>query len=171
MAGNIRTSDGRRAIGDRRTRLHLALLTWLFATQIPTVQPAQPPYALAATAFRFPALAALAGRSAIGGQREVALATYLTARLAQDTLPERGVSPEARMERAANAKNWLATLSLPAAVRPALARLVELSAGSPEFAAQGVRNVTAVTANFLDSGARLELDQLAASLAAQALAG
>src|SRR5207248_2604299 len=121
--------------------------------------------------FRFPALAALAGRSPLGGQREVALATYLAARLAHDTLPERGVSPETRSERAAGAKSWLSTLALPATVRPALAKLVESSAGSPELAAQALRNVTTVTANFLDSGARLELKQLAASLGTQPLAG
>jgi hypothetical protein len=34
-----------------------------------------------------------------------------------------------------------------------------------------VRNVTTVTAQFLDSGARLELDRLAALLEAQPLAG
>ena len=60
----------------------------------------QPPYALAATPFRFPALASLAGRAALGGDREVALATYLAARLAHDTLPDRGLSQPIRAERA-----------------------------------------------------------------------
>src|SRR4051812_1684298 len=135
------------------------------------MRPTQPPYALSLTSFRFPALAALAGRAPLGGHREVALAIYLAARLAQDILPARGVSQPTRAERAVNARNWLANLTLPAAVRPALSKLVETSAGSPELAAQAVRNVTAVTANFIDPGARLELDQLAASLGAQPLAG
>src|SRR5262245_54071178 len=80
-------------------------------THIPPVPvpPSAPPYALASTPFRFPALAALAGRAPLGGQREVALATYLAARLAHDTLPERAVSPTTRTERAANARTWLST--------------------------------------------------------------
>jgi hypothetical protein len=135
------------------------------------MQPTQPPYALAMTTFRFPALAALAGRAPLGGHREVALGTYLAARMVHDTLPERGVSPATRAERANSARTWLSTLALPAAVRPALTKLVESSAGSPESAGQAVRNVTAVTANFLDSGARSELENLAASLGAKPAVG
>src|SRR5690349_12491010 len=48
--------------------------------------PTAPPYALSSPAFRFRALAVLAGRAPLGGQREVALATYLAARLADDCL-------------------------------------------------------------------------------------
>jgi hypothetical protein len=131
------------------------------------MHPTQPPYALAMTSFRFPALAALAGRAPLGGHREVALATYLGARLVHDTLPDRGISPAVRAERALGARTWLSTLALPAAVRPALARLVESSLGSPESAGQAVQNVSAVTANYLDSGARSELEHLAASLGAK----
>jgi hypothetical protein len=124
----------------------------------------QPPYALASTTFRFPALAALAGRAPLGGQREVALATYLGARLAHDALRERGLAQSVRVERATSAKQWLSTLALPAAVRPALARLIETSGGEQKSIAEAVRAVTTVTANFLDSRARLELDQLAVAL-------
>jgi hypothetical protein len=103
----------------------------------------------------------------LGGQREIALATYLAARLVHDTLPERAVSPVTRTERAANARTWLSTLALPASVKPALAKMLECSAGSPDSAGPAVRNVTAVTAEFLDPGARFELEQLAASLGAK----
>src|SRR5881396_4039624 len=48
---------------------------------------AHPPYALAPLSFRFAALATLAARAPIGGQREVALATYVAARLAHDAIP------------------------------------------------------------------------------------
>jgi hypothetical protein len=51
-----------------------------------------PPYALEPLSFRFAALAALAGRAPIGGQREVALATYVVARLAHDAAPTRMVA-------------------------------------------------------------------------------
>jgi hypothetical protein len=124
-----------------------------------------PPYALAPTHFRFPALAALAGRMPLGGQREVALAAYLAARLAHDALPERGLSAEVRGERVGGAKAWLSSLSLPGTVRPTLVRLVEASgvAGTTQIA-EAVRAVIAVTANLLDGRSRLELDQLATAL-------
>jgi hypothetical protein len=121
----------------------------------------QPPYALAPTPFRFPALASLAGRASLGGDREVALATYLAARLAHDTLADRGVSQPVRAERAVSAKNWLATFSLPAAIRSALARLVEVSGGDPRGVAPALRAAIAATSSRLDQASRLELNRLA----------
>lgn len=100
----------------------------------------------------------------LGGQREVALATYLAARLAHDCLPERGLNEAIRSERANGAKTWLATLALPAPVRPALAKLVESTTGPRGQTVEALRAVITVTASLLDSKARLELDQLAASL-------
>lgn len=123
-----------------------------------------PPYAVEPTTFRFAALAFLAGRSALGGQREVALATYLAARLADDARPERGVSHPARAERAAHAKTWLSTLVLPPQVRAALAHLVDASTREPAEAAGAVREVVRTTESFLDGKARAELEQLAAAL-------
>ncbi|HEX4684361.1 MAG TPA: hypothetical protein VH277_16705 [Gemmatimonadaceae bacterium] len=133
--------------------------------------PSNPPYALAPNLFRFPALASLAGRAALGGNREVALAVYLAARLAHDALPERCLNPAVRAARTAGAKTWLSNLTLPASVRPALTRLLEASAVSGEAAGQALRSVSIVTANFLDQNARLELDRLAAILDAQTLVG
>ena len=121
----------------------------------------QPPYALAPTPFRFPALASLAGRAPLGGDREVALATYLAARLAHDTLADGGLSEPVRAERAVSAKSWLATLSLPAAIRTALARLVEASGGDARGVAPALRAVIAATSSRLDQGSRLELNRLA----------
>ena len=123
-----------------------------------------PPYAVAPTQFRFPALAALAGRSAIGGQREVALATYMAARLAHDCLPDRELEPAVREERAGAAKNWLSNVTLPPQVKPALVRLVEASNGGRAATAAAVRGVIAVAATQLDKAARAELEQLAESL-------
>ena len=123
-----------------------------------------PPYALAPTNFRFPALASLAGRTPLGDQRQVAIATYVAARLAHDTLPDRGLSDSVRADRVTGAKTWLANLALPAPVRPALARLVEATATSPSQCVEALRGVIAVTANLLDPKAKLELDQLVAAL-------
>jgi hypothetical protein len=125
-----------------------------------------PPYSLATTTFRFAALAALAGRAPLGGQREVALATYMAARLAQDVLPERGVPQTSRAERAVGAKSWLATLALPNSVRPALAKLVDATATDQRATATAFRAATAATATFLDPRARSELDQLLSALEA-----
>jgi hypothetical protein len=123
-----------------------------------------PPYALAPTSFRFPALASLAGRTPLGGQREVAIATYVAARLADDSLPARGLADAVRVERVSGAKSWLANLALPAPVRPALVRLVEATAAGHAEIAEALRGVITVTANLLDTKARLELDQLVAAL-------
>jgi len=129
----------------------------------------RPPYGLAPTPFRFAALAALAGRAPLGGRREVALATYLTARLADDVLGESGLAPPIRAERARNARRWLSTVALPAPVRQPLARLIDASAGGAGETSQALRAVIAVTAEYLDQGARLELEQLAETLETQAL--
>ena len=130
----------------------------------------KPPYGLAPTPFRFAALAALAGRAPLGGRREVALATYLAARLVDDVLDENGLTPPVRAERAGNARTWLSTVALPAPVRQPLARLIDSSAGGAAGASHALRAVIAVTADFLDRAARLELDHLAETLEAQALA-
>lgn len=124
----------------------------------------QPPYALSSTTFRFAALAGLAGRAPIGGQREVALAAYVAARLADDVLADRGLSPATRAERAGHARHWLSTLALPATLRPVFALSVDASAGEQAGVAAAMRGVIAAAATFLDSPARQELEQLAASL-------
>ena len=124
----------------------------------------QPPFALAPTPFRFAALAALAGRAPLGGEREVALATYLAARLAHDTLADRRVSQPVRAERAINAKTWLSTLSLPASTRSALVKLFEATGAEPSAVVAALRGVIAATSNRLDRASRAELDRLAESL-------
>ena len=123
----------------------------------------QPPYALEPTPFRFPALASLAGRAPLGGDREIALATYLAARLAHDALPSREIALEVRAERAASAKTWLSTLSLPAATRAALVALVDASGANGNGVAAALRGVLTATTNRLDRASRAELEQLAAS--------
>lgn len=125
-----------------------------------------PPYALASTAFRFAALASLAGRAPLGGKREVALAVYVAARLAHDALPERAVSESVRGERASGAKHWMSMLALPSApVRANLTRLIDASVGTPDGASKALAAVIAVTGVYLDASARTELEQLARALA------
>ena len=123
----------------------------------------QPPYALEPTPFRFPALASLAGRAPLGGEREIALATYLAARLAHDALAEREIAQEIRAERAASAKTWLSTLALPAPTRAAVAALMDASGTSGNGVAQAIRAVLTATTNRLDRASRAELERLAVS--------
>jgi hypothetical protein len=124
----------------------------------------QPPYALSLTTFRFAALAALAGRAPIGGKREVALAMYLAARLADDVRPSRCLSSATRAERADGARNWLAALALPTTIRPALVGLVDSTATDAAVTAKALRTVIGVTSDLLDRGARSELERLASAL-------
>lgn len=126
------------------------------------VQPTLPPYAVPSTEFRFPALAALAGRAQLGGDREVALAVYLAARLTQDAA---SLSDTARADRAHTAKTWLSTLALPAVVRPSIARLVENTGAADTSSLQDdLRAVVASARGYLDIQSQAELDRLARSL-------
>ena len=125
------------------------------------------PFALAAPAFPFRHLASLAGRAPIGGAREVALACFLAARLANDCGdPMLGLDEESRAARCAGAKGWLGTIALPSPVRTPVARLAEASAnGHPEAMAPLVTALARAAESYLDPAARAELDALAVSLA------
>jgi len=111
----------------------------------PRVSPAAlPPYAIAAPAFRFRALAALAGRAPLGGPREVALACLIGARLAVVIVRGDLAADDAtRLTRAADARAWLASSALPTPARAPLAALYEATArptqGTPLPAAKPAR--------------------------------
>lgn len=147
---------------EQRTRVVLAGMVW--AHEIAGVHPPSLPYALPAPSFRFRALARLAGRSALGGPREIALAVYLAARLADDAHPKRGLAGAARGRRATAARNWLGSLAIPAIVRASLLRLVDATAEPESDLAGALGDVIAVTATHLDRAARSELDRLSKSL-------
>jgi hypothetical protein len=124
-----------------------------------------PPYALSSPAFRFRALASLAGRAPLGGPREVVLATYLVARLADDCLPEKQLPAAAREERSTAARGWLANIALPAPVRTALTKLAETTAHGISDIGPMLATVIIATSSYLDAPARTELDRLARSFA------
>jgi hypothetical protein len=121
------------------------------------------PYSLEPTAFPYPALAGLAGRAPLGGQREIVLACLLVARVVGDaaTSSER-LSPEQRRARAKEVSDWLAATAIPAPVKGALARLAEVTAADDRsLISTALDSVMMVTANHLDPAARLELGRLA----------
>jgi hypothetical protein len=124
------------------------------------------PYALAAPVFPFRHLAELAGRAPIGGTREVALGCFVAARLAAGAAADAATGDEAREARSAAAKGWLATLTLPAAIRGTLARCIESTArGAAPAVARDLTALASACTSVLDAGSRAELKALAASLA------
>ena len=126
-----------------------------------------PPYALASPRFRFRALAALAGRSPLGGDREVALATLLAARLVVGALPPQALRQGVRITRANGARAWFAALALPVALRQSLARLLDATTSVDRDAlAPALRTVIDIGTPQLDALAVAELRDVLKSLGA-----
>ena len=125
------------------------------------------PYALEPNVFPFPGIALLAGRAPLGGPREIALACFLVARLAGDATRQSGqLSSDQMTSRAQAARHWLGSAALPSPVRTALIRLVEATCRADKNALKAALDVVmTVTANHLDSAARLELSRLAQAVA------
>jgi hypothetical protein len=113
------------------------------------------------TPFRFRALAALAGRGQIGGDREVALAAFTTARLVSAVVPPNALSAPVRAARANAARQWLSTLALPAALRAPFSRLAEATSGADRAVQRtALRAVIDAAAPVLDGHSRAELEKL-----------
>jgi hypothetical protein len=83
-----------------------------------------PRYALAPPTFRFRAALAVADKLALGGEREVALATWLAARLLWD-LGATGLDLDRVRPRAAAMRQWAQALALPSAARQVLGQLLD----------------------------------------------
>lgn len=111
--------------------------------------------------FRFRALAALAGRLPLGGEREMAMTLLIGARLADGCTSREGFPVEQRRARASGARHWVAALSLPAAARSAALQVADASAGeSMEGVAAALDRLVAIAAPLLDPPSRAELKQL-----------
>ena len=120
-----------------------------------------PPYALTTPRFRFRALAALVGRSPLGGEREVALATLLAARLVVGALPPQPLPQGVRITRANGARAWFASLALPATLRQSLARLADATTSVDRDSLEpALRTVIEVTSPQLDPHALEELHEV-----------
>jgi hypothetical protein len=128
--------------------------------------PPRAPYALEPTDFPLPALAAVAGRASLGGPREIALACFLVAHIVIDSSTNDLLSREQREARAQATKHWLGSAAIPTQIRSALARLAESTSTEDRKAMKAaLDSVMTVTANHLDSVARLELARLAQAIA------
>ena len=98
----------------------------------------------------------------------MALAALMAARLADAFLLEVPLSGAARASRAAGARVWCSTLTLPAAARIPLARVVDSTEhGDQAHAAEMLTAFASVAGPLLDAAARAELADLASSLAAR----
>ena len=123
--------------------------------------PLLPPYALTTPRFRFRGLASLVGRSPLGGEREVALATLMAARLVVGALPPQPLPQGARITRANGARAWFASLALPTALRQSLARLADATTSvDRESLEPALRTVIEVTSPQLDAAALAELNEI-----------
>jgi hypothetical protein len=111
-----------------------------------------PPFALATSVFRFRALAQHAGRAALGGDREIALACFAVSRLAAGMLPPFTLAQADVAARAASTKQWIASLALPPAIRSLASAAVDAVAGEN-------RNTTAHAIARLMEAASRQLDQ------------
>jgi hypothetical protein len=115
--------------------------------------------------FRFRALAALAGRLPLGGERELAMTLLISARLADGCTLGDALPVENRKARGTAARQWIGALTLPAAVRAAAQSVADASAGpSRESVAAAMEKLSSQAAHVLDSASRSELKQLSAAL-------
>ena len=120
------------------------------------------PYSLEPNGFPLPALAALAGRAPLGGQRETALACFVVGRLVASACAAGATGSELGKERVQGVKHWLGAATLPASVKQGLVRVAECaSEGDRNGVKTALDSVMTVTANQLDPAARLELARLA----------
>jgi hypothetical protein len=124
-----------------------------------------PPYAIPAPTFLFPGLAARAARGQLGGDRELALAAFVAARLAAGTTGPAALPPAVRAARAQHARAYFAALSLPPAARVPFARLADAAAGiDAQAVAKALALVLDAAARSLNVAARGELETLGAML-------
>ncbi len=129
------------------------------------MQRPQPPYAVSVPEFPLPGLAGLTGRAPLGGPRETLVACFVAGRLVRDAVGAGSIDPQIRAARAAGARSWLTSLAMPASVRNAIVRLVESTASDDLSQVRAALSaVIGLTATYLDSPARSDLEHLAQTL-------
>ena len=134
------------------------------------VRPPRQPYALDIPVFPFAAIAAFAARAPLGGPREIGLAAYVTARMADDVTQDRRLPAGARRARAVSARRWLSTLALAEPVRRIFGELAAATESGALETALALRRVIDVTSTSLDAPSRADLERLASELESQPIA-
>jgi len=129
-----------------------------------------PPFALATPSFRFKALASHAGRASLGGDREVALACFVSARLIAGMLPPLAIGSVDAAARATAARQWLAAIAVPAQTRAAATSVLDAVAGNNfKTAVKALRMLIEAARAQLDQPSLNELTELVNELASAAL--
>jgi hypothetical protein len=128
-----------------------------------------PPYALDTFGFLLPALASCAGRAPVGGDRDLALGVWMSARLAHAMLPPISLPAVERTIRADRAKQWLGSLTIPQPARLALFRAIDATATYPPQAADALAELATIVTGHIDPPSQQEIANLVARL--RALAG
>jgi hypothetical protein len=127
----------------------------------------RPPFAISTYSFRLRALVSHAGRAALGGDREVALACYATARLAAGMLSPFNLSPAEAAARASSTRNWLASIAVPPHARSALVVAIDaITSGDRKSASGALAEAATVCAPQLDPASEAELRELVTELLA-----
>jgi hypothetical protein len=125
-----------------------------------------PPFALATPVFRFKALASHAGRAALGGDREVALACFTAARLTAGLLPPFMLAPADSAARIASTRQWLASITLSHNARVAMVAVIDaVAAGNRRSAVAALSGLIEACVRQLDQASVAELHELMGELA------
>ncbi|MFN2601682.1 MAG: hypothetical protein ABR582_02870 [Gemmatimonadaceae bacterium] len=125
----------------------------------------QPRFALATPHFRFRALSAFAGRAALGGDREVALACLVVARLACGMLPPNDIQPADAKSRSAAAKQWLSSLSLPSSIRIPLTHVADaVATGNPTTTSTALERMLVAVSRSIDEASASEVRAIVGEL-------
>lgn len=124
---------------------------------IPVVAVAPPPYSLEPVTFPLPALADAAASTPLGGDREMAIASFLVARLMLAATPPAQLPLTDRATRAERARHWLSALAMPQPARMALLRAADASVGGGRDAAAALRELAQMLLGHLTPAALQEL--------------
>jgi hypothetical protein len=127
-----------------------------------------PPFALTTPSFRFRALASRAGRASLGGDREVALACFVSARLIAGLIAPYSIVPGDAATRAAGARVWLASQSLPVQTRTGVvAAIAAVASSNRRAASKALRMLIDAGKTQLDPASLAELTELARDIGPQ----
>ncbi len=130
---------------------------------------ALPRYAVAPPTFRFRAALAVADRLPLGGEREVALATWLCARLLWDLGDVAAFDPDALRARATALRQWGQAMALPVPARQAVSQVSDAaSRGDREAALAAWHRLLAQASRAIEAALRTERKALEDRLLAPA---
>jgi hypothetical protein len=125
-----------------------------------------PRFALTPPVFRFRALAALAGRASLGGDRETLIACLQLGRLCAGLLPPYRLSPELVAERTEHTRQWLASVAVPSGIRStAFGVFGGLTGHDRSRLSLAFEDLVKAAAGQLDEVSRVELNALVRELA------